>query len=509
MIFVLGHERSRGKMKESMDSTTQNLAKLLSENFPFKEFNGLQEPTLQKLMKGHDVLTMMPTGMGKSLCYQFCAKMRPGLVLVISPLIALMQDQAQKAKALGIQAAFINSSLDREEKEKRYRKLAKGEYQLLLVTPERFRKPDFVQALKTNTIQLFAVDEAHCISQWGHDFRPDYAKLGAIRKSLGSPQVLALTATATPAVQKDIILQLAIPQAEVFHAGIARANLSLNFHEVYGLESKVDFITDALKKAPGQSIVVYCTLIQTLRKLSEELDKKKILHLTYHGDLPAQVRRRQQNYFLGFTEGESPQLVQAAKLMLATPAFGLGVDKKDIRQVIHAEIPASVEDYYQEVGRAGRDSLPSECDLLYDEDDVSIQMEFMKWAFPDESFIRKVYQYVKNEKIKLDSLGIGFLKEQMSFKNKRDFRVEASLGILTRWGCLQETSSKFGYEVVDELTDEFFEKEDQEELFKNRARKLLEMIQLIKNVDECRMKTVHRYFGLELTDDCGVCDVCR
>ncbi|MGZ3769997.1 MAG: RecQ family ATP-dependent DNA helicase [Bdellovibrio sp.] len=475
-----------------------NLSEILKENFPFSSFRGEQENILRKVWAHENVLALMPTGMGKSLCFQFPAKTRTGLVVVISPLIALMQDQVYKAQDLGISATFLSSTLSRDERESRQERIAKGEFKLLYVTPERFRKPEFLVAIKKREIQLLAVDEAHCISQWGHDFRPDYSRVGEFRELLGNPPTLALTATATPEVQKDILTKLFIPEAEIISAGIERPNLSLNVHDIYGIDEKIRSIIGLHHQHSGATIV-YCSLIQTLKKISASLNRLGVKHLVYHGDLSPQDRKRNQKSFIS---EESP-------FMIATPAFGLGIDKENVRLLIHAETPSSLESYFQEVGRAGRDGKESFCHLLYDQDDVSIQMEFLKWSHPEPEFIRKIYQLIEEKRMQVDQGGFDFLREQMNFRNRRDFRPEASVSILERWGCLEKSEDPFPYVCVHEPTEEQFSSENGPEILKAQNTKLLKMVQWATQDQECRLNRIYSYFGHEHVTPCGKCDVCK
>ncbi|MES2966018.1 MAG: RecQ family ATP-dependent DNA helicase, partial [Bdellovibrionota bacterium] len=378
---------------------------------------------IDALLEGRSSLLLMPTGMGKSLCYQLPSRLfseeGSGLTLVISPLIALMKDQVDAALSKKLKAAFINSSLNGEERAARYRRLSAGEYELLYVTPERFRIPEFREALAKNRIALLAVDEAHCISSWGHDFRPDYSRLGDIRAALGHPLTLASTATATPQVQTDILGQLSLHDAAVFNSGVARPNLALSVVDVHGLDDKVRAFVGFRHLHPGPAIV-YFSLISTLRKFSDEISKLGIAHLTYHGQMHDKDRKRSQEAFLASDDG----------VILATPAFGLGVDKENVRMVLHAEVPGSVEAYYQEVGRAGRDGAPATCVMLFDDDDVSIQNDFMNWANPDPGFIRAVYNLIERNLVRARQEGFDYLRTQMNFYNRRDFRVETAVGQL-------------------------------------------------------------------------------
>lgn len=474
-----------------------NLQELLHKNFEFTSFRGQQELILTKVWANQDLLALMPTGMGKSLCFQFPAKVRDGLVVVISPLIALMQDQVFKAQELGIPATFLSSTLTREERESRQARLQQGDFKLLYVTPERFRKPEFIQAIQGRQIQLLAIDEAHCISQWGHDFRPDYSRVGEFRKILGNPPTLALTATATPEVQKDILAKLDIPQADVVAGGLERPNLALHVHDVYGLDEKIRLLV-GLRHQQGGAAIIYCSLIQTLKKISSALQRLGMQHLAYHGDLSPQDRKRNQKRFIN---EESP-------LMIATPAFGLGIDKANVRLLVHVETPNSLESYFQEVGRAGRDGQEAFCHLLYDQDDVSIQMEFLKWSHPEPEFIRKVYHLIEDKRMQVDQGGFDFLREQMNFRNRRDFRSEAAVSILERWGCLEKSEDPFPFVCVQAPTEGHFSAENGVELLKNQNTKLLKMVQWATQSTECRMNQIYGYFGHKVESPCGKCDIC-
>lgn len=478
-----------------------SIKQILIEKFGHSQFRGVQEAALERLSQGHSVFSLMPTGTGKSLCYQMMGFLQPKehLVLVVSPLIALMQDQVLKAQQLGLRAAFINSSLNPEERSKRQKNLSEKKYQLLFVTPERFRKPEFLEAIKAVTVSLFVVDEAHCASLWGHDFRPDYAKLGRAIEICGNPPVLALTATATPQVQKEVcqILNLKFPE-DLILGGIERPELSLNVADIYGEAEKFEAIAQILQENPDKSGIVYFSLIQTLENFGRFLQKKKLSFTRYHGDLPPNIRRQNQNEFI---KGKS-------KWILATPAFGLGVDKPDIRFVLHAEIPSTLESYFQEVGRGGRDGQPARAELFYDQEDVSIQMQFLDWAYPERSFIERVFILIKDKYDIVSVQGFEYLREQMVFKNRKDFRVNAAVSILNRWGCLEEDESPFGFHAVSAPTDTHFTEENQNILKKEHQKKLLEILRWAQNTEMCRLIQIYHYFGYKTSAACGICDVC-
>jgi ATP-dependent DNA helicase RecQ len=481
-------------------ATWSETQRICEQVFGWKNLRGLQEPALKSLLAGRNVLTVMPTGSGKSLIYQIPACWGEGLVLVVSPLIALMHDQVRQARKKPVRFEELNSGLNRSQREEVLKRLKARDIDLLYLTPERFRKPEFWEALGDQKIRLLAVDEAHCISEWGQDFRPDYSRLGEIREKLGRPQTLALTATATPQVRADILKQLGLPEADTDRhiASVARPNLALNVHSVYGLDEKLRSLVGLRHAVPG-SLIVYVSLISSLQKLSHELKRLGIDHGVYHGQLDDRHRHRQQAEFL---DGEK-------NLMLATPAFGLGVDKADVRGVIHLEVPGSVESYYQEVGRAGRDGLPAECHLLFEDDDVQIQMDFLKWALPDPEFIRGVHRLLKDHTDRFRQEGADFLREKMNFYNRRDFRVETALNLLDRWDVIQWRDRKASnLELTGELPEEYLNKDAHLKREKNQRMKLYEMVQYAK-IEGCRMRFVHEYFGETLVQDCGICDNCR
>jgi ATP-dependent DNA helicase RecQ len=337
----------------------------LKSVFGYDSFRPLQEEIVDTVLRGEDVFVLMPTGGGKSLCFQLPALLREGVTVVVSPLIALMKDQVDSLQALGVPATYINSLLDLEEVNRRQEAVSRGEVKLLYVAPERLMLPGFLKRLAATQIAGFAIDEAHCISEWGHDFRPEYRELARLRELFPGVPIGAYTATATARVQADIRRQLGLGRAAMFRGGFNRPNL---WYEVRPKKGAYEWLVAYLRRRPDTSGIIYCFSRAGTEDLAQRLRSDRINAIAYHAGLGAEERRRRQDAFRR----------DDARIVVATIAFGMGIDKPDVRFVVHMDLPKSLEGYYQESGRAGRDGEPSDCILFFSAADIVKQKRFIQ-----------------------------------------------------------------------------------------------------------------------------------
>lgn len=476
---------------------------VLEKHFGFRKFLEGQGDVVASLLAGRDALVIMPTGGGKSLCYQLPALMMDGVTIVVSPLIALMKDQVDSLERKGIAATVINSTLTPGEQRNRIEAMRRGEFKLVYVAPERFRHRSFVETLRSIDIGLFAIDEAHCISQWGHDFRPDYMRLGETLERLGKPQTVALTATATPVVRTDILntLKLRDPHLSVF--GFSRPNLSLNISKVGKVAEKFTKLRKIIET--HKTGVIYCSSRARVEEVTETLIGQRLSVVAYHGGMTEQERARAQNLFIE----------KKKDVAVATNAFGMGVDRSDVRFVAHFDIPGSVEAYYQEAGRAGRDGEPAYCELLFNFADTRTQEFFIDGANPSPDIITSLYEWLHKNRNSKDQIIAKIEDMTKGISQKNDMAVSSALSVLMRNRYLDRfdvPGSRIRGTLISQPNVTARDLQiDWAALREKDQRDRLKLKQMIDFAysEICRQRYILDYFAEADAVDCGNCDKCN
>ena len=477
---------------------------VLRSVFGFDGLRSGQDAIVDAIMAGRDALAIMPTGGGKSLCYQLPALCREGLTVVVSPLIALMKDQVDALQARGVPAAAVNSSLGADEYRQVMSALRNGELRLIYVAPERFGQEGFMNLLRSMQVSLLAIDEAHCLSQWGHDFRPDYLRLGRVRSELGYPQTVALTATATDAVRQDILNTLQLNEPAIIISGFGRDNLDFAITHCENRQAKFERIRQVITK--WRKGIIYCSTRKNVMTVFEEISGCGSNAVAYHAGMTDEERDFSQNAFIS----------GRADVVVATNAFGMGIDRADVRFVLHFEIPGSVEAYYQEAGRAGRDGELSACELLFNHADLKTQEFFFEGSNPSVQTIRSVYHLLRS---RCNSQGeLQMTVEHMAAelgKEVNPMAVGTALSALIHAGAITRSDVPGSNTKLTRLTNQatpFAALPIDTNAIEEKARRDHQKIEAMTRYAYsagCRQRWILDYFGETSSDDCGHCDVCN
>lgn len=481
--------------KRSKRPNQQQIRQMARERFGYESLRLGQEAAIQALLKGHDTLAVMPTGSGKSAIYQIAAVLIPGSTVVISPLVALQRDQVDSIAQQDIgEAALINSTIPTAERKEAFEALEEEELKFLFLAPEQFNNPETLERLQNAQPSLFVIDEAHCISEWGHDFRPDYLRLGAVIEALGHPRVLALTATAAPTVREEIIERLGMRDPQVIVQGFDRPNIWLSVKRFEDEAEKQQALLRRVVrvKKPG---IVYVATRKKAEEVAEALCNEGVQAIFYHAGMKAKEREQAQTAFMN----------DEVEVMVATTAFGMGVDKPNVRFVFHYDISDSVDSYYQEMGRAGRDGEKALAMLFYCPDDLNIRRFLASSGQIDVELLEQVATVVNEQD---EPMTLRDLQEETNLSQSK---LTKALTRLEEAGAVETlaTGEIVPSEQPPELSEAAEEAIRAQECYQQYVRSRLEMMRGYAEVRDCRREYLLNYFGERLDEPCGFCDNCK